>query len=83
MSHAIKVSDNVYQRLQRLQGPRESYSEVIDRCICAVEAIRGVSNILGPSHYLKERPKEDRDSLREATLERADLASRRLKEEVK
>ena len=58
MSFTIRVSDNVYARLQRLQGPRETYSEVIERCITIVEEFKGLSEHLGPSHYLKERPKE-------------------------
>jgi len=59
MSRKISVTDDVYYRIQSLQGPRETYSQVIDRCLSTVEAIQGVSNILGPSHYLKERPKEE------------------------
>lgn len=59
MSMTIRVSDDVYRRLQRLQGPRETYSEVIDRCISVVETVKGISDVLGPSHYLKERPKEE------------------------
>jgi len=59
MSKTIRVDDNVYERLQGLQGPRETYNQVIDRCLSTVEAIKGVSDILGPSHYLKEKPKEE------------------------
>lgn len=40
MSKSIKVSDDVFERLQRLQGPRESYSEVIDRCMSTVETLK-------------------------------------------
>jgi len=83
MSKTIRVDDQVYLRLQRLQGPRETYSEVIERCLSIVEAFKGLSDTLGPSHYLMERPKKADDPLREAALERADLESRRLKEEVK
>jgi len=42
MSKTVRVSDNVFLRLQRLQGPRETYSQIIDRCIIAVEIIRTV-----------------------------------------
>ena len=42
MSKTIRVSDNVFQRLQDLQFKRETYSQVIDRCIAAVEIIRTV-----------------------------------------
>uniref|UniRef100_A0A6H2A6E5 Putative antitoxin n=1 Tax=viral metagenome TaxID=1070528 RepID=A0A6H2A6E5_9ZZZZ len=40
MSKSIKISDDVYERLQRLQGPRESYSEVIDRCMSTIETLK-------------------------------------------
>ena len=59
MSHSIKVSDDVYKRLQRLQGPRETYNEVVERCLRIVEEFQGISDRLGPSHYLKQRPKEE------------------------
>lgn len=58
MSKQIRVSDDVYTRLQKLQGPRESYSQVIDRAISIVEIIKDVPSMLGPGHYLRERPKE-------------------------
>ena len=55
MSRSIKVSDDVFRRIQRLQGPRETYSEVIDRCLSTVEALRTLP--VGPreGHYIKER----------------------------
>jgi len=62
MSHAIKVSDNVYDRLRGLQAPRETYSEVIDRCISTVEALKSIPDILGPSHPLSERPRREAEN---------------------
>lgn len=59
MSKTIKVSDEVFSDLQELQGPRETYSHVIERLVQIVKELRGVSTILGPSHYLKERPREE------------------------
>lgn len=59
MSKTIRVSDEVYYRIQALQAPRETVGQVIDRCLSTVEAIKGVKDILGPSHYLRERPKEE------------------------
>ena len=59
MSHSIKVSDEVYKRIQRLQGPRETYNEVVERCLSVVETVKGVSDQLGPSHYLQERPRQE------------------------
>ena len=59
MSRSIKVSDQVFKELQELQEPRDTYSEVIARLIKITKELRGVSAILGPSHYHKERPRED------------------------
>jgi len=59
MSKSIKVSDQVFKELQKLQEPRQTYSDVIAILIQVVTELRGVSAILGPSHYLKERPREE------------------------
>lgn len=58
MSKSIKVSDDVYERLQAHQEPRESYSQLINRLLNTVEAIQAVSSTLGPSHHLMGRAKE-------------------------
>ena len=58
MGKTIRVNDEVFAELQELQAPRETYSEVIERLLSTVRPLREVSAILGPSHYLKERPKE-------------------------
>lgn len=39
MSKSIKVSDEVFHELQKYQGPRESYSHVIERALAAWRAI--------------------------------------------
>ena len=57
-NRSIKVSKDVYERIQRLQGPRETYSEVVDRCLSIVETVKGISDQFVPSHYLQQRPKE-------------------------
>lgn len=59
MNHAIKVSHDVYIRLQRLQRPRESYSKVIERTLNAYETIQGIRDGLPAAHYLQQRPKEE------------------------
>ena len=59
MSHTIQVTDEVFERLQRLQGPRETYSLVIERTLGAYETIQGIRAGLPASHYLQERPKEE------------------------
>lgn len=40
MSKTIRVTDEVFYRIQALQAPRETLSQVIDRCLSTVEAIR-------------------------------------------
>ena len=59
MSKSIKITDAVYERLQRLQGPRESYSEVIERALNAYEKIQGILDGLPASHWMQERLKEE------------------------
>lgn len=59
MMHSIKVSDETYRKLRRLQGPRESYSKVVDRLLAIVEPLQEVKELIGPAHYLAERPKEE------------------------
>lgn len=39
MNRSIKVSDEVYRLLQKYQGPRESYSDVIARALSVFEEL--------------------------------------------
>lgn len=53
MSRSIKVSDQVYRELRELQGPRETYSHVIERLLAIVRPIRDAAGFLGPGHDLR------------------------------
>lgn len=44
MSQTIRVTDDVFRRLQRLQGPRETYSDVVERLLSVAEAWQKVTN---------------------------------------
>ena len=57
MSKAIKIKEEVFERLLAIQRPRETISEIIDRALSAYETIRGIRDGLPASHYLQERPK--------------------------
>lgn len=57
MSHSIKVSDDVYTRLRALMGAQETYNHVIERLLAIVDPIKEISDVLGPSHFLMEKPK--------------------------
>jgi predicted CopG family antitoxin len=46
MSKRVVVTDQVYARLEALQKPRETFSQVIERCISTVEALLGVAPII-------------------------------------
>ena len=59
MGKTIRVTDQVYERLQLLQRIRETYSEVIERTLEAYDTIQGIREGLPPSHYLQERPKQE------------------------
>lgn len=62
--HSIKVDDQVYQSLQLLQKPRESYNDVVTRLIglylCLEElepVIHGSVNYLAWRRSVKDEPK--------------------------
>ena len=57
MMHSIKVSDEIYKELIKLQRPRETFSEEVERLLRVYSTLFEVSEALGPSHYLQERPK--------------------------
>jgi len=59
MSKLVRVSDGVYIALEAIREKRETFSEVVERLIKVYVTLKGVSDTLGPSHYLKERPKEE------------------------
>lgn len=59
MSKTIRVEKEVYDRLNKIRDWKETFSEVIERLLKVYETIHGMSEILGPAHYLKERPPTD------------------------
>ena len=59
MSKAIKIRENTYEELLKLQRPRETISEVIDRLVRVYNEIFMIRETLGPHHHLAERPKEE------------------------
>jgi len=59
MSHSIKLADEVYAQLRQFQETRETYSDVVARlCRCAA-TILSVKSVLGPAHYLAQRPTKE------------------------
>ncbi len=54
MNRSIKVSDEVYQDLARLQRPRETYSEVVNRLINLYDLIGKASPLLHGAAGLHE-----------------------------
>lgn len=44
MSQTIRVTDDVFRRLQKLQGPRETYSDVVERLLSVMEAWQKVTH---------------------------------------
>lgn len=55
MSHTIKLEDQVFEKLQSLQGHRETYSQTVERLIRVVQTLDQVVEILGPSHHIMSR----------------------------
>lgn len=59
MSKSIKITDETYEELRALQGPRETYSQVILRLLAIIKPLQEAKDILGPGYHLSERPKEE------------------------
>ena len=53
MSKTIKLSDETYSALETLREKRETFDEAVKRLLHVFSTLRNVSDILGPSHYLK------------------------------
>jgi len=62
MSKTIRLEDGVYIALDAIREKRETFSEAVERIIRVYVTIVGVSDTLGPGHYLKaeEPPKGGR-----------------------
>ena len=60
MSKTIRLDDGVYIALEAIQEKRETFSQTVERLIKVFVTMKGVSDILGPGHYLRERPLGDR-----------------------
>jgi len=56
LSKGIKVSDEVYNRLDKKLVHRETFSHLIERLLNLHDTITDISDTLGPSHYLKGPP---------------------------
>ena len=56
MSKAIKLDDQVYERLDKFRGKGETFSQAVSRALEVVEIIHQGYKILGPSHWINERP---------------------------
>ncbi len=46
MSHSIKVQDKEFEELQKIQGPRETYNDVVSRLLDIYRMLRGVEPML-------------------------------------
>lgn len=82
MSKTIRVSDEVWERICALQAPRETLSQVIDRCLSTVEAIRTLPIGRPPVVSGHQELLDPNDAYRNARQERADRENIRIKEEL-
>ena len=46
MSHSIKINDQNYQDLQKIQGPRETYNDAVSRLLDMWRMLQGIEPIL-------------------------------------
>ncbi len=54
MSKAIKLNDDVYEGLRKIQAPRETYSEVVARLLDLWRTLNGLEPILRGSIAYQE-----------------------------
>jgi len=54
MSHTIKLEDQVYHRLERFRGKRETFSQAVERLLAAKEKGEELIDILRTPHNEKE-----------------------------
>jgi len=58
MSKTIRVRDDVYERIDKLLKPRDTFGDVVGRAITILEQVYDTSDKLGPRPYSDKRPKE-------------------------
>jgi len=56
MAKTIKLEEQTYHGLDNLRGKGETFSQVVGRLLKVAGVIYDVKEILGPTHYLMERP---------------------------
>lgn len=59
MSKMIRIDEKVYDQLDSIRDWKESFSLVIARLLKVYKTIYEIREILGPGHYLMERPSTD------------------------
>ena len=57
MRKQISLDIAVYEQLDTLRGKRESFSQLVERLVKVYKTLFEVAEVLGPAHYLAERPK--------------------------
>ena len=59
MSKTIRLEETTYRKLEAMLRLRETFNEAVVRLLRVYDTLFSVSETLGPSHYLKERPFDD------------------------
>ena len=54
MSHTIKLEDQVYTKLERFRGKRETFSQAVERLLAAGEKVNELIDILVSRHNSQE-----------------------------
>lgn len=60
----IWLREGTYNRLDALREKRETFSEAIERLIKLYATMTEVSDTLGPSHPVAERPPQKKEGLK-------------------
>lgn len=54
MSRTIKLDDQVYNRLEQVRSKRETFSQVVERLLSILEAVKGISPKIDPAQVNQE-----------------------------
>ena len=61
MSHSIKINDLTYNDLREIQGPRETYNDVVSRLLDIYKMLRGVEPMLAGHKAYQEFLARDKE----------------------
>lgn len=76
MSKSIKISEEVYERLEQFRDKRESFSQAVERLLDMVDRLGELREVLGGPVKFREWEREKSREVDSADAVRRDVESR-------